>query len=137
MLFALCTVRGTRVMLGWERIVVSVFFCQAEDGIRDKLVTGVQTCALPISFPCTGKSRNGGDGAAGKGEPGSVSRICRVGRGNFRQEHGLSTEGDARGAVFSRYESGAQHYYRAASRAGIEGGAALRRGCARAGTGAE
>src|SRR3989441_7981169 len=28
---------------------LSVFFFQAEDGIRDKLVTGVQTCALPIS----------------------------------------------------------------------------------------
>src|SRR3989441_12777103 len=27
------------------------FFFQAEDGIRDKLVTGVQTCALPISRP--------------------------------------------------------------------------------------
>src|SRR5205823_10541873 len=25
------------------------FFFQAEDGIRGKLVTGVQTCALPIS----------------------------------------------------------------------------------------
>src|SRR2546425_10517541 len=27
-----------------------IFFFQAEDGIRDKLVTGVQTCALPISL---------------------------------------------------------------------------------------
>src|SRR2546429_1847099 len=27
----------------------SVFFFQAEDGIRDVAVTGVQTCALPIS----------------------------------------------------------------------------------------
>src|SRR5207249_8678948 len=27
------------------------FFFQAEDGIRDRNVTGVQTCALPISFP--------------------------------------------------------------------------------------
>src|SRR5229473_5675644 len=27
---------------------VFLFFFQAEDGIRDKLVTGVQTCALPI-----------------------------------------------------------------------------------------
>src|SRR5438552_5774745 len=27
------------------------FFFQAEDGIRDDLVTGVQTCALPISSP--------------------------------------------------------------------------------------
>src|SRR5258707_7523973 len=26
-----------------------MFFCQAEDGIRDIGVTGVQTCALPIS----------------------------------------------------------------------------------------
>src|SRR5258708_9633908 len=26
------------------------FFFQAEDGIRDDLVTGVQTCALPISI---------------------------------------------------------------------------------------
>src|SRR5699024_1064943 len=28
---------------------VSIFFFQAEDGIRDRNVTGVQTCALPIS----------------------------------------------------------------------------------------
>src|SRR5216683_3492032 len=30
--------------------VVFFFFFQAEDGIRDLIVTGVQTCALPISF---------------------------------------------------------------------------------------
>src|SRR5436190_16416365 len=49
----------------WVSVVVSVvivdmcwlfffFFFQAEDGIRDHCVTGVQTCALPISrrFPC-------------------------------------------------------------------------------------
>src|SRR2546430_12664544 len=29
--------------------IVDVFFFQAEDGIRDLTVTGVQTCALPIS----------------------------------------------------------------------------------------
>src|SRR5207245_7586393 len=29
---------------------VMIFFFQAEDGIRDATVTGVQTCALPISF---------------------------------------------------------------------------------------
>src|SRR5207253_6792056 len=35
---------------GAEWIVVPVvFFFQAEDGIRDGHVTGVQTCALPIS----------------------------------------------------------------------------------------
>src|SRR5437868_15497141 len=41
----------------------SIFFFQAEDGIRDRNVTGVQTCALPIygaeahqslRFYCTG-----------------------------------------------------------------------------------
>src|SRR2546430_10148106 len=31
------------------RIVDRLFFFQAEDGIRDLTVTGVQTCALPIS----------------------------------------------------------------------------------------
>src|SRR5437667_11872316 len=30
-------------------IVTFFFFFQAEDGIRDRDVTGVQTCALPIS----------------------------------------------------------------------------------------
>src|SRR3990170_6427002 len=31
------------------------FFFQAEDGIRDDLVTGVQTCALPIYPPRSDK----------------------------------------------------------------------------------
>src|SRR5205085_6415026 len=31
-------------------IAIVFFFFQAEDGIRDLTVTGVQTCALPISF---------------------------------------------------------------------------------------
>src|SRR3989339_543762 len=30
-------------------LLMSLFFFQAEDGIRDWSVTGVQTCALPIS----------------------------------------------------------------------------------------
>src|SRR2546430_14279325 len=32
-----------------------VFFFQAEDGIRDLTVTGVQTCALPISSRTRGR----------------------------------------------------------------------------------
>ena len=31
-----------------HNFVFFFFFFQAEDGIRDDLVTGVQTCALPI-----------------------------------------------------------------------------------------
>src|SRR5690606_40862758 len=35
--------------------VLFFFFFQAEDGIRDFHVTGVQTCALPISTPVSRK----------------------------------------------------------------------------------
>src|SRR5438552_7435061 len=38
--------------------LVFVFFFQAEDGIRDDLVTGVQTCALPICQRKTPKLRS-------------------------------------------------------------------------------
>src|SRR5260221_5896049 len=41
---------GCRILLVL-RDVVCLFFFQAEDGIRDHCVTGVQTCALPISRP--------------------------------------------------------------------------------------
>src|SRR5207248_6680348 len=34
--------------LGVDVAQVDCFFFQAEDGIRDRTVTGVQTCALPI-----------------------------------------------------------------------------------------
>src|SRR5256885_13923222 len=36
-----------------SRCTLSFFFFQAEDGIRDYKVTGVQTCALPISLVTT------------------------------------------------------------------------------------
>src|SRR2546421_8138687 len=34
---------------GFDSLLLLFFFFQAEDGIRDLIVTGVQTCALPIS----------------------------------------------------------------------------------------
>src|SRR5699024_11642113 len=37
-----------------------LFIIQAEDGIRDRNVTGVQTCALPISPCVVGSSPTGG-----------------------------------------------------------------------------
>src|SRR5215217_8382584 len=36
-------------LMGVELVVYFFFFFQAEDGIRDIGVTGVQTCALPIT----------------------------------------------------------------------------------------
>src|SRR5438105_11394121 len=43
----------------------NLFFFQAEDGIRDPLVTGVQTCALPISrrTPSAVKANAGNSGS--------------------------------------------------------------------------
>src|SRR5437773_579828 len=35
----------------YQDLINNFFFFQAEDGIRDRDVTGVQTCALPISRP--------------------------------------------------------------------------------------
>src|SRR2546421_3004759 len=37
-------------LVRWYLILYIFFFFQAEDGIRDLIVTGVQTCALPISI---------------------------------------------------------------------------------------
>src|SRR5258708_1848986 len=39
---------GFLLLGGRAADLVGLFFFQAEDGIRDDLVTGVQTCALPI-----------------------------------------------------------------------------------------
>src|SRR2546430_6528272 len=39
-------------ILRYDQNACFFFFFQAEDGIRDLTVTGVQTCALPISVAC-------------------------------------------------------------------------------------
>src|SRR2546430_12728923 len=39
-----------RELREWNKGYIGFFFVQAEDGIRDETVTGVQTCALPISI---------------------------------------------------------------------------------------
>src|SRR6266568_7170613 len=51
------------------QVMDEIFFFQAEDGIRDGTVTGVQTCALPIYPQQTGMSpwAAGGLGAVGGG----------------------------------------------------------------------
>src|SRR2546422_10269094 len=62
------------------------FFFQAEDGIRDVAVTGVQTCALPISFwsPLSTAWRGGQgvrqkrNGPASVGSGPDLRRACRL-----------------------------------------------------------
>src|SRR5699024_11782689 len=41
------------LVVAFGLVSVFLFFFQAEDGIRDRNVTGVQTCALPISHQKT------------------------------------------------------------------------------------
>src|SRR5437868_12074973 len=41
----------TTLVVNADDLLKFFFFFQAEDGIRDRNVTGVQTCALPISAP--------------------------------------------------------------------------------------
>src|SRR2546429_2287798 len=46
-------------------VISFFFFFQAEDGIRDVAVTGVQTCALPIYVPAAGAGPAGKAAAQG------------------------------------------------------------------------
>src|SRR5437867_13180105 len=74
-------------------IELSFFFFQAEDGIRDRTVTGVQTCALPIS---NNRSRTAGSGSGritgsagrtlGRSEERRVGKECRSWRAQQRQD---------------------------------------------------
>src|SRR2546421_6879438 len=57
-------------MYRWS-VVGLFFFFQAEDGIRDLIVTGVQTCALPISGP--GPGAGGGTGDTGFSGPAAAN----------------------------------------------------------------
>src|SRR2546429_5453026 len=56
-----------------------MFFCQAEDGIRHVAVTGVQTCALPISGIGAGLLGVGAGIAIGFGAVGTGIAQSRIG----------------------------------------------------------
>src|SRR5437762_3986282 len=60
----------------WRRefVFFDIFFFQAEDGIRDTSVTGVQTCALPISPASGSKGFIGGVSFTPAGERQDNSR---------------------------------------------------------------
>src|SRR5689334_24039159 len=72
---------------GREEVEMSVkkcfdffFFFQAEDGIRDGTVTGVQTCALPILLLARDHALHGDGGAHPRASP-RAPRLARGVRG--------------------------------------------------------
>src|SRR5438874_12659285 len=92
-----------------------VFFFQAEDGIRDLYVTGVQTCALPISGGHAGAA--GARGAGSPGHGGGALRGARVAR----------PAGGGRGAPGRRPGGGAPQVPARPRGAGSRGGPAAAR----------
>src|SRR5437762_10434972 len=70
-----------------ESNMVSFFFFQAEDGIRDTSVTGVQTCALPIfDFLNHAVDDSAFGGTARAGQVAQHRLICGDQRGAARRE---------------------------------------------------
>src|SRR5207249_8642381 len=55
-------------------VCVFFFFFQAEDGIRDRNVTGVQTCALPILLNSSGNLLGVAAFWSERGDPEEISR---------------------------------------------------------------
>src|SRR2546426_11605483 len=84
-------------------IMCSFFFFQAEDGIRDYKVTGVQTCALPISLwpmrsgelgrgsptPIGPSARSSSSGPPESGRPSWHAR-SQIGRASCRERGEIS-----------------------------------------------
>src|SRR6266446_3941455 len=64
-----------------EGVFKCFFFFQAEDGIRDYKVTGVQTCALPISAPVAPALSGGGD-----------AQVQKMGFARGKQEHRVTDQ---------------------------------------------
>src|SRR5437762_11258119 len=85
-----------------RRLKFFFFFFQAEDGIRDTSVTGVQTCALPICtrvvliLKCV--DRRGRGSATASREEGREHRGCGagIGTGRGRSEHAARHDRDVR-----------------------------------------
>src|SRR2546429_7104072 len=77
------------------------FFFQAEDGIRDVAVTGVQTCALPISVRLGEGARHDRDVPAGP-HPARLGRVVPSARyrhaGLYLSAGGAARHADGGGA---------------------------------------
>src|SRR2546422_4680133 len=74
------------------------FFFQAEDGIRDVAVTGVQTCALPISLVAAGDGERLGLYGFGA----AAHLVAQVARHEGRRIFAFTRPGDTDGQRFAK-----------------------------------
>src|SRR2546429_6328348 len=74
-----------------KTILLAYFFFQAEDGIRDVAVTGVQTCALPI-FVEISEALQGGALRFVRGQ--SILDVGARSHGNMEAQFCLNFTGD-------------------------------------------
>src|SRR5256885_4741332 len=79
-----------------DGVLVCVFFFQAEDGIRDYKVTGVQTCALPIYLLHTGAHKL-------NNALGQAVLARRLGKRRIVAETGAGQHGVATATVCARF----------------------------------
>src|SRR5688572_32054578 len=74
----------------------SIFFFQAEDGIRDLTVTGVQTCALPILLGLADRERRRDAFERGVGRGRAVPEDARLRPAEVEHRGGLARRSEER-----------------------------------------
>src|SRR3989454_7275667 len=93
-----------RMMIKYDVRCIFFFFFQAEDGIRDYKVTGVQTCALPIypardPRPAAARPRadSGAPSSAGNPARAPVAARCAVAAAAVARRGGGASDGGGAG----------------------------------------
>src|SRR5438094_5252760 len=84
-------------------LLTCFFFFQAEDGIRDRTVTGVQTCALPISastarIPSAARRRGSSCTSSWATSSDRTPRADEGGNGHRSEERRVGKECRSRGS---------------------------------------
>src|SRR5437016_2698776 len=126
MLHFLCMLEYIHVLTDWYPIFFHTlsfrlrffFFFQAEDGIRDWSVTGVQTCALPISSVAIFRVGDAEPDRAGRNLSAAGGAIgpLPVQRDPRRSERRRRTEGDRPDHGDAGTEGGSGNFGRRAAR---------------------
>src|SRR5699024_12030828 len=86
------------------RFSILYFLFQAEDGIRDRNVTGVQTCALPISIPSSFLEGEDKKEVIAEAEDAGVSEVLENDDGSLTYKMSKSTHKEMMGEIKTRSE---------------------------------